>query len=365
MTTRPLDLALQGGGSHGAFTWGVLDRLLDDERIRIAAVSGTSAGAMNAVALAAGWVADGRRGARESLRRFWARVAEGMHLARWAEGWMGANPAAMLAAPPPLHAAWEMASRWFAPVAAADDGNPLRAVLADTVDFDAVRRCRDIQLFVGATHVQTGRLRVFRGPELTADAVLASACLPMLFPSVVIDGEAYWDGGYMGNPPLLPLLAESPTLDLMLVQVHPERRKALPEGPAAILDRVNEITFHGSLVKELRSLAILRRLMHDEGVAGAQCRSPLFRKADALRLHRIEGGERLDGLDAPQPFESPWQHLLALHRQGHAAADEWLRERFTHLGRHATVDLLAEYLHPDELGADGGAGGKGDVSARR
>ncbi|WP_119354183.1 patatin-like phospholipase family protein [Azohydromonas sediminis] len=206
----------------------------------------------------AGWPTGGA--ARESLRRFWARVAEGMHLARWAEGWMGANPAAMLAAPPPLHAAWEMASRWFAPAAAGDDGNPLRAVLADTVDFDAVRRCRDIQLFVGATHVQTGRLRVFRGPELTADAVLASACLPMLFPSVVVDGDAYWDGGYMGNPPLLPL-----------------------------------------------------------------------------------------------------------HRQGHAAADEWLRERFTHLGRHATVDLLAEYLHPDELGADSGAGagGKGDVSARR
>ena len=346
-TTRRLDLALQGGGTHGAFTWGVLDRMLEDERIRINAISGTSAGAMNAVALAAGWAADGRRGARESLRRFWSRVADALHLGRWAESWMGANPAAMLAAaatPPPLHVALEAASRWFAPPPEHDDGNPLRPVLADTVDFDAVRACHDLQLFVGATHVQTGHLRIFRGAELTVDAVLASACLPTLFAPVFVDGEAYWDGGYMSNPPLLPLLSESATMDLMLVQVHPERRKALPEGPAAILDRINEITFHGSLVKELRSLAILRRLMHDEGVVGANCRSPLFRKADALRLHRIEGGEGLDSLGTPAPLQTPWQHLLALHRRGHQAADQWLSNRFTHLGRHSTVDLVDEYL---------------------
>ena len=345
MTTRRLDLALQGGGTHGAFTWGVLDRLLEDERIRFGAISGTSAGAMNAVALTAGWVVDQRRGARESLRRFWARVADGLHLAQWAEAWMGTHGAPMVSPPSsPVQAAWAMASRWFVPLAAHDDGNPLRPVLAETVDFEAVRRCKDIQLFVGATHVQSGRLRVFRGDELNADAVLASACLPTLFPAVVIDGEAYWDGGYMGNPTLLPLLAESPTMDLMLVQVHPERRKALPVGPAEILDRINEITFHGTLVKELRSLAILRRLMRDEGVVGAQCRSPLFRKADALRLHRIEGGEQLDDLALPQPLQSPWQHLLALHRRGHAAADAWLERHFTHLGRHATVDLVGEYL---------------------
>jgi NTE family protein len=337
MTHRRLDLALQGGGSHGAFTWGVLDRLLDDERIRIGAISGTSAGAMNAVALAGGWVADGRRGAREALRRFWARAADALFVARWAEGWMGAAAA-------PVAAAWGAASRWLAPGLSHGDGNPLRPVLDDTVDFDAVRRCKDIQLFVGATHVQSGRLRIFRGPDLSADAVLASACLPMLFPAVVIDGEAYWDGGYMGNPSLLPLLAESPTMDLMLVQVHPTRRKALPASPAEILDRVNEITFHGTLVKELRSLAILRQLMRDEGVVGAQCRSPLFRKADALRLHRVEGGEELDALAVPQPLETPWHHLLELHRRGHAAADRWLERHYTHLGRHSTVDLVAEYL---------------------
>jgi NTE family protein len=343
MTSRRIDLALQGGGSQGAFTWGVLDRLLEDERIRIGAISGTSAGAMNAAALAAGWVADGRRGARETLRRFWSRVADGLHLARWAEGWTGANPAALLT-PPPVHLAWQMASAWFTPPGAHADGNPLRPVLEATVDFELVRRCRDIQLYVGATHVQSGRLHVFRGPELTADAVLASACMPTLFPAVTIDGEAYWDGGYMGNPTLVPLLTESPTMDLVLVQVHPTRRKTLPETPAEILDRIHEITFQGTLTKELRSLAILRQLMREEGVIGANSRAPLFRKADALRLHRIEGGERLDELASPRPMESAWHHLLALHRQGHAAADEWLEGHYTHLGRHSTVDLVGEYL---------------------
>jgi NTE family protein len=295
---------------------------------------------MNAVALAAGWTADGRRGARESLRKFWSRVADSMHLAHWAERWLGGAPGMMAPAASPLQAAWDMASAWFPPA----DGNPLRAVLKDTVDFDLVHRCTDIQLFVAATNVRSGRLRMFRGAQIGIDAVLASACLPMLFPAIVIDGEAYWDGGYLGNPSLLPLLAESPTLDLVLVQVHPSHRQSVPEHPAAIVERINEISFNGSLVKELRSLAILRKLMHDEGVAGANCREPLFRKADALRLHRIEGGEQLDALATPGPLEIPWHHLLALHRAGHAAAHRWLDENYTHLGRHGTVDVVAEFL---------------------
>lgn len=342
MRLRRIDLALQGGGTHGAFTWGVLDRLLEDERIRIGAISGSSAGAMNAVALAAGWTADGPRGARETLRRFWSRVAETLHVANWAERWLGGMPGLMTPTSAPLMGVWDMAGSWFAPV----DGNPLRAVLKDTVDFDLVRNCTQLQLFVGATNVRSGRLRIFRGAQIDIDAVLASACLPMLFPAVVIDGEAYWDGGYMGNPSLLPLLAESPTLDLVLVQLHPSHREAVPEHPAAIVDRINEISFNGSLIKELRSLAILRKLMQDEGVAGASCREPLFRKAGALRVHRIEGGEMLDALATPGPLDTAWHHLLALHRAGHAAADRWLDENYTHVGRRGTVDIAAEYL-PD------------------
>ncbi len=347
MTPRRIDLALQGGGSQGAFTWGVLDRLLEDERLQIAAISGTSAGAMNAVVLASGWAVGGRRGAREALRRFWSRVAEALHLGRWVDTWLGWGLAGNVSATAggPIQMAWDMADILLAPAHAdAAVHNPLHAIVRDSVDFDAVRRCRDLKLFVAATHVLSGRQRVWRRAELGIEAVLASACLPTLFPAIEVDGEAYWDGGYMGNPALLPLLAETPTLDLMLVQVHPSTRAELPLGSAAVLDRINEITFHGSLVKELRSLAILRKLIQDEGLDGRAFHEPLFRKAAALRVHRIEGGETLDALSSAGALDSAWHRLLALHRAGHAAAHSWLTDHFTHLGRHGTVDLVAEYL---------------------
>jgi NTE family protein len=341
VTTRRIDLGLQGGGTHGAFTWGVLDRLLEDERISFGAVSGSSAGAMNAVALAAGWTADGRRGARDVLRKFWSRAADSLNLAQWSGAWLGGSTALLApAAAAPLNMALDMASAWFT----GGDGNPLRAVLNDTIDFDAVHRCDEMQLFIGATNVRSGRLRVFRGAQIDADAVLASACLPMLFPAVVIDGEAYWDGGYMGNPSLLPLLAESPNLDLLLVQLHPSQREAVPKTAVAIVERINEISFHGSLVKELRSLAILRQLVRDEGLDTTHCSAPLLRKAGSVRLHRIEGGEQLDPLATPTPLETAWHYLRELHRAGHAAADRWLDENYTHLGRHGTIDIVAEYL---------------------
>ncbi len=341
MKSHRIDLALQGGGTHGAFTWGVLDRLLADERIRFGAVSASSAGAMNAAALAAGWTEGGRRGAREALRRFWSRTAETLPLGRWAEAWFSGAPGRLEPAQAtPLQAAWDLAQSWFS----TPGSNPLRAVLEDTVDFDLVRRCTEMQLFIGATNVRSGKLRIFRGAQIGIDAVLASACLPVLFPAVQIDGEAYWDGGYMANPSIVPLLVESPNLDLLLVQVHPSQRRSVPTTPMQILDRINEISFHGALVKELRSFAILRQLVRDEGIDTAHSRSPLLRKAETLRVHRIEGGEDLDQVARLTPLETPWHHLLALHRAGHAAADRWLDEHFTHLGRHGTVDIVAEFV---------------------
>ncbi len=343
MRTHRIDLALQGGGTHGAFTWGVLDRLLEEERIRFGVISGSSAGAMNAVALAAGWHRGGRKGARETLRRFWSRVAEQLRVTQWAEAWLGLLPGGALAASP-LRAAFDVAQAWFEP---GGPPNPLRAVLQETIDFDAVRGCTEMRLYIGATQVRSGQLRIFHGEQIDADAVLASACLPMLFPAVQIDGEAYWDGGYMGNPSLLPLLDQSPNLDLLLVQLHPSRRRSVPALPTQVVERIQEIGFHGSLVKELRSLALLQRLVRDEQLDIAHARTPLLRKAAALRVHRIEAGEQLDALALPQPLQSAWHHLLALHRAGHAAAERWLREHGAHLGRRGTVDLIAEFLPHD------------------
>jgi NTE family protein len=339
--THRLDLALQGGGTQGAFTWGVLDRLLEEERIRLGAISGSSAGAMNAVVLAAGWTVGGRKGAREALLRFWSRVAESLRLTHWAQAWLGVLHNGGLSASPPLPSVFDFAQAWLAPTTPT---NPLRAVLQDTVDFDAVRRCTEMRIFIGATNVRSGQLRIFEGAQLNADAVLASACLPTLFPPVLIDGEAYWDGGFMGNPSLLPLLDHSPNLDLLLVQLYPSRRAALPATATQIVERIQEIGFHGSLVKELRALAVLQRVVRSEGLDTAHAQVPLLRKAGRLRVHRIEGGQPLDALSAPQPLLSAWHQLLALRRAGHAATERWLEENSAHLGRRGTVDLSAQYL---------------------
>lgn len=330
---RRLDLALQGGGAHGAFTWGVLDRLLEDERLEIDAVSGTSAGAMNAVVLADGLMAGGRRAAREHLRRFWSRISNttaDQALNALFGDWMGA----------PL--AWyvDWVTRAFSPHQFNPlDINPLRDVLASEVDFTRVRACDKLRVFVSATQVRTGRLREFRGPELTVDSVMASACLPTLFRAVEIDGESYWDGGYVANPSLLPLIAESPAHDLLLVQLNPSRRDEVPTTAQQILDRLNEITFNSSLVNELRSITLLKQLLKDEGVPAAGSRHPFFAQVDALRLHRIDGAEELAGLGAASRLNAAWPFVSRLHRVGRDAADAWLERNFAHLGRRSTLAM--------------------------
>lgn len=330
----PIDLALQGGGSHGAFTWGVLDRLLQEPGLVLAGVSGTSAGAMNAVALAAGLMDGGREGARTALRRLWGGVAE-----------MGVWSA-------PLHAWNELWGSWWGQTLGQTFSpyqlnplnlNPLRELLKRTIDFDAVCRCDKLALFIAATHVRTGRLRIFRQTELSADVVLASACLPLLFQAVEIEGEAYWDGGFAGNPSLLPLIIESPADDLLLVQINPKLRETVPTTARDILDRMNEVSFNTSLLKELRSIALLKQLIDSEGRPGHQYREPVFQRVDALRLHRIDGELALVELGASSKTDTRASFLHRLHGIGHDAADHWLALHRSDLGRRATVDLAQEF----------------------
>ncbi len=342
---KHIELALQGGGAHGAFTWGVLDRLLEDERIEIDAISRTSAGAMNAVVLADGLMAGGREGAREALRRFWSRVSNAagnntmlhdawrLFFGNWSlQG-------------SPLHLYLDWVSRSLSPYQLNPlDINPLRDIVAAEVDFERVRACDKVRLFVSATNVRTGKLKEFRQPELSADVVMASACLPLVFRAVEIEGEAYWDGGYLGNPSLLPLIAECPAHDLMLVQINPSRREALPTTPQDILDRLNEITFNSSLVKELRSLALIQQLLRQEGEPPAQGRAPLFMQIASLRMHRIEDEAELAGLGASSKYNTGWRFLNRLHHLGYGAAQDWLDRNFTHLGRRSTLDL-SHYLN--------------------
>ena len=334
-STRPtrfrIDLALQGGGSHGAFTWGVLDALLDDDTLEIAGISGTSAGAMNAVALAAGLMEGGREGARQALRRFWARVGELSPFAAVTGAslpWLG---------PVQDFAPWlgaHLSPYQLNPL----NLNPLRRILLDTVDFERVRGCDKTRLYIAATRVRTGELRVFDQHELSADVVMASACLPLLFQAVEIDGEAYWDGGYAGNPSLLPLVLESAADDLLVVQINPRERQELPRQAGDILERINEITFNASLLRELRSIETLKQLLAAEGWAARQLRSPVFRRLAALRMHRIDGGGALAELGAGSKLRTDPAFLERLFEQGREAAGHWLAQHRSEIGVRSTLD---------------------------
>jgi NTE family protein len=271
-----IDLALQGGGSHGAFTWGVLDRLLEEPWLHIAAISGTSAGAMNAAVLADGWVGGGAEGARLALDRYWQRVAHAAVfsplqrspfdrlLGRWS---LDTSPA---------YGAMDLVSRLLSPYDLNPSGfNPLRRILAESIDFERLSRS-PIRLFVTATSVRTGRGRIFRNGEITPDVLLASACLPTMFAAIEIDGEPYWDGGYAGNPTITPLVRESDAHDTILVQINPTERKEMPRTATEILNRLNEISFNSPLAKELRMIALLRQVADPgtgEGARWAQMRT--------------------------------------------------------------------------------------------
>lgn len=323
-----VDLALQGGGAHGAFTWGVLDRLLEEEWIEVEGVSGTSAGAMNAAVMASG-LPRGRTAARQSLDRFWKAVAEAGRfgplqrspLDRWLGRWtLDTSPGYVM---------MDLAARLVSPYDLGVKENPLGRILDDHVDIPAIR-AGETKLFVTATHVRTGKGRVFRNDEITADALLASACLPTMFRAVEIEGEAYWDGGYAGNPTLTPLIRECAACDTILVQVNPVEHVEELRSARDILNRLNEISFNAVLLKELRMLALL-----------AECKPAKGSEAAAwarMRLHRV-ASEDLAALDASTKLLTEWEFLLRLKAYGRAAMERFLATHGGDLGRRGSLDL--------------------------
>ncbi len=339
-TKKTIELALQGGGAHGALTWGVIDRLLEESRLVIEGVSGTSAGAMNAVVLADGLEAGGAEGARRALERFWKTVSEaaiGSPIQRdlWSRinGDWGLDNS-------PSYLFFDHLSRVFSPYELNPlNLNPLRDLVTGIVDFDRVNRCTAIKVFVTATNVRTGRPKVFRQPELSVDAVMASAALPLMFQAVELDGEAYWDGGFMGNPALFPLVDECDARDLVLVQINPFERPELPRSARDIINRLNEITFNASLLKELRAIMLLRDLIDAEGMEQERYRD--------MHLHRIHGDEVLLGLKASSKLNAEWTYLCHLRDLGRQCADYWLRQHWDHLGERSTFDL--DWLLEDSI----------------
>lgn len=331
-----IDLALQGGGSHGAFTWGVLDRLLEENWLRIAAISGTSAGAMNAAVLVNGWTQGGAEGARDALANYWQRVSRAATFSPLQRSPFDRLMGRWTLDTSPSYVAMDLMSRLLSPYDLNPTGfNPLRNILEESIDFERLS-ASPIKLFVTATNVRTGRGRIFRNPEITADVLLASACLPTVFRAVEIDGEAYWDGGYAGNPTITPLVRETDAHDTILVQINPRERADMPRSAADILNRLNEISFNSPLMKELRMIALLRQVADPgtgEGARWAQ-----------MRTHRIMT-DALAKFGASSKLNAEWEFVTMLREEGRHTTNEFLKAHADDLGRRSTADidvLLAE-----------------------
>jgi NTE family protein len=325
-----IDLALQGGGSHGAFTWGVLDRLLEEPWLRIEAISGTSAGAMNAAVLADGWIQNGASGARAALDAYWGRVARAAVfsplqrtpldrlLGRWTLDFS------------PAFIGFDLMARFYSPYDLNPRGfNPLESILDESIDFARLAQS-PIKLFITATNVRTGRGRIFRNAEITPDVLLASACLPTLFQAVEIDGEAYWDGGYAGNPTITPLVRESEAQDTILVQINPRERPVTPRSAREILNRLNEVSFNATLMKELRMIALLRQAADPGSGEGARWA--------VMRMHRIMT-DMMRELGYSSKMNAERAFLEMLREEGRQAAGAFLEAHADDLGRRSTADL--------------------------
>jgi NTE family protein len=324
-----VDLALQGGGAHGAFTWGVLDRLLEEPWLEVDGISGTSAGAMNAAVLADGFAAGGAEGARQALERFWRAVSHAARLSPFQRSPLDVLLGRWTLDHSPVFMAVDIASRLFSPYDLNPGGtNPLRQVLAECIDFERLARA-PIKLFITATNVQTGRGRVFRNPDITPDVLLASACLPTMFQAVEIDGAPYWDGGYSGNPTITPLVRECRSRDTILVQINPVQRPGTPRSARDILNRLNEVSFNSVLLKELRMIAMLRRVAPDEGEGAAWA---------GMRIHRVTSAKMVE-LGYSSKLNAEWDFLTMLRQEGRASADAFLAEHRLDLGKRSTLDL--------------------------
>ncbi len=342
MKRKKLDLALQGGGSHGAYTWGILERLLEDRRIIIDGICGTSAGAMNAVITAAGLQKGGREGAIAHLNEFWRRIAHlqsfGMIKPSDFDKLFGSGMLKLT----PVYNMMEMFMARYSPYEFNPlNINPLRYILADMVDFEKLRATRYNKLFICATNVRTSQAKVFDNETMNLDAVLASACLPFLFQAVEIDGEAYWDGGYMGNPPLYPLIDNTRTSDIMIVQINPIRIPNIPKTVEEIRDRINEIAFNSSLIHDIRQINLVRKML-DRGIN-------IDGKFRDLYIHNIAPERLMAKLSSKTKMNADIKFLLKLKKYGKSAADRWLKENFDKIGNESTCDIEEVFLSKSKM----------------
>lgn len=344
---KAINLALQGGGSHGAFTWGVLDYLLEDDRVEFDGVCATSAGSINAIALAYGLTIGDRETARETLHNIWKKTSDVGQLYSpvkpmpWDKFVDKLTPATFKSSGQAwFYSLFETFTSALSPYQFNPFNiNPLRKIIDETIDMNILRKCDKLKLFITATDVETGKAKVFKNEELSTDVVLASACLPFLFQAVMIKNRPYWDGGYVGNPSLWPLFYNTDTLDLCVVNINPFDRKEMPNSSYEITNRINEITFNNSLLSELRAIAFVNKLIDQDWLKPAQ-----KNKLKNIRLHAIRADKELKNFSVASKFQTDWAYLTALRDFGRAAGKAWLDENYEALGKKATVNIKDEFL---------------------
>ena len=325
-----VDLALQGGGAHGAFTWGVLDRLLEEPRLQIEGISGTSAGAMNAAVLISGQAAGGAEGAKTALEQFWRRVSDAAVLSPFRRTPLDVMLGRWTLDSSPMYVAMDLMSRLVSPYTVNPLGkNPLREILAELIDFELLAES-PIHLFVTATNVRTGRGKVFKNDAVTPDVLLASACLPTMFQAIEIDGEAYWDGGYSGNPTLTPLVRECKSQDTILIPINPIERPGVPRSATDILNRLNEVSFNAVVLKELRMMALLRKVADPGDGEG--------RLWKEMRVHYVANSIMAE-LGASSKLVAEWSFFTYLRDEGRKAAQAFLDAHALDLGKRSTADI--------------------------
>ncbi len=340
-TGKTINIAIQGGGAHGALSWGMLDRLLEDERINIEAVTATSAGSVNACALAYGMYVGGRERAKKALHDVWQEIYRA-----------GAfyTPLKHISVEPyiswnidysPLFFFMDSISRIFSPYQLNPlNINPLRDILEKEINFSDIRKCDCMKLFISTTHVKTGKVRVFETNEINLDVVMASACLPFLFKAVEIDGEYYWDGGYMGNPTLFPLFYKTDSQDIMILHVNPMTREELPKSAPDIMNRVNEISFNSSLLREMRSIAFVKKLLEND-----MLNDKYKKDFKNVLVHSVRADDIMDDFSVTSKFNSDWDFLVYLHDEGYKRMGKWLDKHYDDLNVRDTVDLHEEFLN--------------------
>ena len=337
-TEKSLSLGLQGGGAHGAFTWGVLDRLLEDGRVRFDGISGASSGAMNAVALAHGWSVDGRDGARESLNKLWASLGRmTLPFSSFAKLFDLRSGGRRKSDKSPTLKTMMTLGRFLSPYEFNPLRlNPVRAILTDQIDFERLRNDSRFRLFIAATNVRTGKLKLFDNSELTVDSVLASACIPAMHHAIKIDGETYWDGGYSGNPALFPLIEQCRSRDVLIVLLHPLCRPQVPSKTADIISRTAELSFGSTFLREMAWIARVKSLLDKQPDFEGQYGTAMQK----LKIHLIDSEEFAD-FDADSKANNERAFLHELRDLGRERAQHWLDDNFTKVGRRSSVDIQA------------------------